>query len=190
MRVRPKAATRPVRRDDGMSEEDPAAGGAFVGNCGRPGDAECGMKDMSECSIHGQTGGGVDDTDNDKKLAKMIALAVAKALVAAKIKVAPVRREGDDPEDDNQETGRPDMGAEAEKSFRVGHMHLKAMGDALDVAGDHFDNAMDQFDTVKEALDASPPPDDGEGGGVDAEAEKAARLQKAQARRAKLLALV
>lgn len=185
-----RRATKPVRRDDGLAEDDPAAGGAAVGNCGRPGDSECGMKDVSECSIHGQSGGGVDDTDEDKKLAAMIARAVSKAVAKAMVvaKIAPAPRRRAEGEDDNQEAGRPDMSDEHENCVRMAHMHMKAMGAALDVAGDHFDNAMDQLDTVKDAMDAAPPSDDGLSGSDDPEGEKAAatRLKKAQDRRKRL----
>ena len=37
----------------GADEDDPAAGGATVCNCGRSADDECGMTDPSECSVHG-----------------------------------------------------------------------------------------------------------------------------------------
>ena len=41
-----------VRRDGGMAEGDPPAGG-FIANCGRAVSGECGMKDPTECAVHG-----------------------------------------------------------------------------------------------------------------------------------------
>lgn len=134
----------------------------------------------------------MDDTEEDKKLAAMIqravSKAVARAVVVAKLAPQPRRRDGDGNEDENPEAGRPDVTAEHEKCIRMAHMHMKAMGDALDVANDHFDNAMEQLNTVKDALDAAPPSDDGLGSEADPEAEKAvaARLAKAQERRRRL----
>lgn len=53
---------------DGMNESDPADGGATVGNCGRPLDQECGMKNPAECSIHGFGGAGAGSPDEDKRM--------------------------------------------------------------------------------------------------------------------------
>jgi hypothetical protein len=62
----------------------------------------------------------------------------------------------------------------------MAHMHMKAMGDALDVADDHYDRAMDNLDAVKDALDASPPSDDALSHEDDPEAEKAAAARLAR----------
>jgi HK97 family phage prohead protease len=47
------------RRRDGTE-------GPWLGNCGRPIGDTCGLKDVAECSIHGQQGAGVGD-DSGKK---------------------------------------------------------------------------------------------------------------------------
>ena len=196
----PRQRKTPVKAD-GEDEGNPAAGGAFVGNCGRPADKECGMKNVAECSIHGQGEVGVDNNDDEaKRLDALIAKAVSKALgpavqiaidMALKAAAKPKRRAADDDDDKDGDEGgdRPDFSEDHEKSFRAAHMHMKAMSSALDIAGDHFDNAMENMDTIKEALDAEPPKDDGEGPKDDPEAEKAARIRKAQDRREKLAAV-
>ena len=179
-----------LRSDDGMSETDPAAAGACVGNCGRPIDQECGMKNVAECAIHGQGEVGLDDGTDDKKLAALIAKTVRTEVTKAlKGLTKPRRRsEGESTpgEDENPEgEGRPDLSPDAEKCIRMAHLHMKAMGDALDVADDHYERAMDNLELVKEALDATPPSDDGLGEGSDPEAEKAARLARARSLRAR-----
>jgi len=40
----------------------------YTGNCGRPADAECGLKVVAECSIHGQQGAGIGDGDGEKMM--------------------------------------------------------------------------------------------------------------------------
>ena len=170
-------------RRDAMGETDPADGGATVGNCGRPLDGECGMKEISECSIHGQGEVGVDDGSekaNAALIAKAVRAEVAKALKA--LGKTPVRRDAADG-DGEGDSDRPDMSDEHEKCVRMAHMHVKAMGDALDIAGEHADKAMDALETVKDALDASPPSDDGQGSGDDQEAKSLAkRLAEIKAR--------
>lgn len=56
----------------GMNEGDGSAGG-YVANCGRSADAECGLKDPSECMIHGPS-------MEDKALARIVARQVAEAV--------------------------------------------------------------------------------------------------------------
>src|ERR1700733_3335196 len=186
MATRPRAAGKPRRRDDGdgLSEGDLANGGATVGNCGRPADKECGMKDVSECSIHGQQGSSIGgDDEENKRIQALVNKAVKRALRG----VTPLRREPDDgTQEGDEDDDRPDLSDDHEKCIRMAHMHMKAMGDALDVADDHYENAMKSLSTVKDALDASPPsggddPDD------DPEA-KAARIERARAIRARAAA--
>ena len=113
-------------------------------------------------------------------IAKAVRAEVAKAMKA--LGKLTVRR---DPEDGDGEgdVDRPDMSEDHEKCIRMAHMHVKAMGDALDIAGEHAERAMDALDTVKEALDASPPSDDGQGAGDDQEAKSLAkRLAEIKAR--------
>jgi HK97 family phage prohead protease len=196
------ARTRRVRRDDTpMSETDPAGGGATVGNCGRPVGEECGMKDVAECSIHGQGEVGVGDEDAEKRLKALVQREIAAAIkatvgpavtaaVTAALKSAPKPRRRADGDDGaggggtEEGDSRPDLSEDHEKCIRMAHMHMKAMGDALDIASDHYDTAMDHLQSVKDALDATPPDDDGLAAGEDPE-DKAAKLKRLAAIRAR-----
>jgi uncharacterized protein len=75
---------RPIRRDDRP---------VYVGNCGRPGDRECGLKDPAECSIHGMGEVGFDAT-GDAERAVRVRYARALQLRLAE----PIRRKGNDSE--------------------------------------------------------------------------------------------
>lgn len=182
------AMTKPRKtaaKADGMSEGDPADGGAAVGNCGRPIGNECGMKDVADCSIHGQGGAGVGDdaADAEKRLAALIAKTVRAEVTKAMKAVGKIVRRDPEDGDSDSDSDRPDMSEDHEKCVRMAHMHVKAMGDALDIAGEHADKAMDALETVKSALDASPPSDDGQGADDDQEEKSmAARLKAIKAR--------
>lgn len=180
-----KPRAKPAGRREAPAEGEPdPADEAFIGNCGRPLDSECGLKNVSECSIHG-TGeiGMAGDADDEKRLAAMVAKAVAEAFKAAGIKPGKKLR-ADDPPEPEADPDRPDFGSDSdehEKSIRMCSMHMKAMGDALDVAGDHHEKAMDALGSVVDALDATPPPS---GGGDEDDPEaKAARLRRIKALR-------
>jgi HK97 family phage prohead protease len=174
----PMSQTRgkPRQRADGMAEGDPAAGGAAVGNCGLAADATCGMIDPQQCTVHRDMDDGGEDAAA-KALAATIRREVAAALKAARPQGRKAAGDADPPQ---PEAGRPDLSEDQENGIRMAHMHMKAMQCALDIAGDHFDNAMDALDDVKNALDATPPSDDGLAGGDDPEAEKAVRVRRAR----------
>ena len=129
----------PVRRDPGATEEDPTAGGATVGNCGRGPDDQCGMTDPSECSVHG---GARAEPDDDTKL-----LAAIRRLV---------RRDGGDGDDD------PPVAHE--DAIRIAHKCLRTSKAFMAEALTQHGKALSLLDGVVEALDTAdpitdPPPD-------------------------------
>jgi hypothetical protein len=172
MRTQRRAA-KPRFRADGGTEGDPAAG---VASCGRGVDDACGMTDPGECSVHG-SGRSAEDEAEDKRLSALISRAVAEGVRRA---LAGRRRDAADGGAEGGESiDRPDLSEDGEKCIRMAHMHMKAMGDALEIAEEHHDKAMDALETVKDALDAAPPPDPAD----DPDAEKAAQVARVKALR-------
>ena len=151
----------PVRRDDGGTEEDPAGGGAIVGNCGRAPDDQCGMTDASECSVHGGTRA---EPDDDEKL-----LARIRHLVGR-------RKDGGEQGDDDPPVAHEDAIRLARKSLRTSKAY---MAEGMT----HHAKALSLLDGVADALDADtdpitdPPP-------ADPDADKAAQLRRAAELRA------
>lgn len=148
-----KAAKEPTmtkrvspRRRDGMSETDPASGGAAVGNCGRPAESECGMKDPVECSIHGFGGAGADDRDDamdEKSLAKLIRREIGAAMKA-------FRKDAEDHDDPSDADAPDEPITKAFAHMKAAHVyHKMAMGahkKALDLLDDVVNNSEDTDD--------------------------------------------
>ena len=152
----------PVRREDGAGEDDPTAGGAVVGNCGRGPDDQCGMKDPDECSVHGGTAA-VTDTDEDTRL-----LAALRRLVR--------RETGADPADD------PTVAHE--DAIRLAHKSLRTSKAFITEGMTHHAKALSLLDGVAAALDTDPVTDPPADPDPDP-ATKAAQLSRAAELRAK-----
>lgn len=175
---------KPRLRADGANEDDPTAGGAIVGNCGRGADQECGMKDPDECSIHGSAKT-VDDQDTDDDKALMRAL---RRLLNGR------RRDAEDGDPDNSD----EPPTAHEDAIRLAHKCLRTSKAFLTEAVTHHAKAMSFLDDVVDALNADgesgdddtrseeDPDNDGD---PDADPEKAARLRRAQARRKRIVAV-
>jgi HK97 family phage prohead protease len=166
-----KTRAKPAPRKRADEDNDPNEN-MTIGNCGRPLATECGMKDVSECSIHGNNGdmGMDDDADNEKRIAAIVDKAVKAALKKAKLKA------DDSAESDANSDERPDVSAEHEDSIRMCSMHLKSMVGSMKSFNEYHQKAMDAIDDVVDALDASPPPT---AAGADEDQEaKAARLKR------------
>ena len=136
----------PRRRDaDPMGENSPADGGAGIGNCGRPVENECGMKDPAECSIHGFGGAGAGDSESNedkgmtqKELRRLIRRELTTALKA-------VRKEADDTSDEPGSVDAPDEPlVKCYGHIKAAHVfhkmamgsHRKAMDLLSDIVGD------------------------------------------------------
>jgi HK97 family phage prohead protease len=177
------ASTRPRRRadDGGMSETDPASGGAVVATCGRSMDDECGMTNPQECSVHMAT-------EEDKRLADTIAKAVAAGVAAALKKGQPASRRRRAGKPRRREAGEGDgyeMKPEHAECIQGAMEHLKAMGDSLDDAVDHHEKAMDLVGSVCDDLDIDPEDEHGDdSSSADERAVRDLRRAAAAARRA------
>lgn len=132
---------RARRRADGMSEDDPSAGGAVVGTCGRSADEECGMQDPEECSIHR-----TKDVSGDEEENKRIDRIVRRAVAAALKRYLPKTVKADDEPDGDED---PDHVQEV----KAAHFHMKMMRAALDAADDHHDEAMKCLRRAMKAMD-------------------------------------
>ena len=153
-----------VRRGHGADENDPTSGGAVVGNCGRGPDDECGMKDPSECSVHG---GVRADPDDDEKL-----LAALRRLVGRK---------------DAPDADPGDVPAEHQDAIRLAHKSLRTAKAFVTEGMTHHAKAMSLLDGVVDALDIDPVTDPPANADPDADpAEKAAQLRRAADLKAKL----
>ena len=130
-------------QSDGLSTDDPAAGGAVVATCGRAVGQPCGMIDPEECSVHRTKAD--DESDEDKRLAALIARAVRAELR----RLAPRRRAEGDPEPAEEPTEEPDHRVE----LRAAHLHLKMAKDARDIGDGHHDEAMKRLQRAIAALD-------------------------------------
>ncbi len=154
-----------ARRADGANEDDPAAGGAVVGNCGRGPDDECGMTNPDECSVHG---GARAEPDTDEKL------------LARLLRLLRRRSDGDVPGDD-------DLPVAHEDAIRLAHKSLRTAKAFLTEGMTHHAKALSLLDGVVDALDADPETDKPADPDPDAvpDPEKAAQLRRAAALKAK-----
>jgi HK97 family phage prohead protease len=153
-------ATMPRTKVNRTDDDKPV-----VGNCGRASDDECGMKDMSQCSVHGKSS--EDDEDDKKFLA-----AIRKALATLGI---PVARTADD---DNPEPGDDGDGPpiEHKDAIRIAHRCLRTAKALIDEGIIHHKKGMDMLDQVKDAIDADAGDPGGEGNAEVDPGEKAAHL--------------
>ncbi len=159
----PRPRTRHVKgaRTDGATEDDPDA--AALGKCGREPDAECGMTDPAECSIHGASKAEPEADDT-------------KALAALLRRLLPRRK-------DDGGTGGEDLPLEHEDAIRLAHKSLRTSKAFLTEAVTHHAKALDLLGDVVDALDDAPESDPSVD--PDPDAEKAAQLARAAALRAR-----
>jgi HK97 family phage prohead protease len=162
----------PVRRDDGANEDDPAAGGAVVGNCDRDAGDKCGMTDPDECSVHGgaKAEPGVDD-------AKSVAALLRQLLASAEAdRNAWLRRKGADPESDD------DPPVAHEDAIRLAHKCMRTSKAFMTEGMTHHAKALSLLDGVVDALDADPISATAPDNDPDADPDKkAAQLRRAAA---------
>jgi HK97 family phage prohead protease len=150
------------REGDGLSEGDPAAGGAVVGNCGRSKDEECGLKNPEECEIH-------RSAEDDKRLARLVGRAVADSLAPVlqglgagapakpvKPKAKPGRRKEDEAEEPGavaENADDEDDGLGHEEHIERAAMHFKAAGECYAKADACHQEGMDHLERHDEAVD-------------------------------------
>jgi HK97 family phage prohead protease len=178
--MEPKMARKPgtQRRAGGASEEDPPSGGDIVGDCGRPKDETCGMKDPQECSVHAKAKADPIDPDDEKGLLRAL-----RRLFGGKWKIV---RAGDT--DDTSEDEPP---IAHEDAIRLAHKSLRTSKAFLTDAVSFHAKAMSLLDGVVDALDEGEPQDDGNpevNPDTDTPEAQAARAAKAEARRLRLAA--
>jgi len=157
---------RPSPRRRGANEDDPAAGGAIVGDCGRKPDEACGMKNPDECSVHGGTRS--EDPEDEK-------------LFAALRRLFARRRDASDGD------GSDEPPVAHEDAIRLAHKSLRTSKAFLTEGMLHNAKAMDLLDGVVDALNGDAGNEEGTGNreedpGVDS---KAAQLRRARELRAK-----
>jgi len=164
----PKLMKKPTPRRAGASEDDPTAGGALVGTCGRKKADACGMQDPGDCSVHAATS--ADEPQPDEK--------EMRALLTRLLGL--IREPGDDGDDRVAPLAHED-------SIRMAHKCLRT-GKAFMAEGMiHHAKGMSLLDDVVDALNAdegtspSPDPDADDG----RESEKAAQLARAEELRRK-----
>jgi hypothetical protein len=165
----------PVRRDDGANEDDPAAGGAVVGNCGRDAGDKCGMTDPDECSVHG---GAKSDPDAD----------ATKSLAALLRQLLPRRKDGDPESDSSGQApkGVDDPPVAHEDAIRLAHKCMRTSKAFVTEGMTHHAKALSLLDGVVDALDADPISATAPDNDPDADPEKkAAQLRRAAALKAK-----
>jgi len=158
-----------IQRAEGMSEGDPSSGGAIVGNCGRPADKECGMKDPAECAIHGFSGAGVGDpADNeDKGFRSAVRLAVrAEMQRLARGAIRP-RLRADSPEGGSDTAGSTDLPEGHTAALRTASMHFKSAQNYYDAGDEHHDEGLNLMADAVKDLDAE--------GGAPADHEETVR---------------
>jgi hypothetical protein len=120
-----------------------------------------------ECAVHMTTAA------EEKRLAAMIAKAVAEAL--ATVSKAPrrrVRRADDD----------IDLSSDHKYKLEQCGLHMKAMGDCLDDAMDHHEKAMDCLEGVVKGLDTDIEDETGSDSSQSDEKAAAERVQRLLAR--------
>jgi HK97 family phage prohead protease len=163
----PRARARQVKggRADGTSEDDPDAG--TLGKCGRDPDAECGMTDPAECSIHGGSKAEPEADDT-------------KALAALMRRLLTRRK-------DDGGAGDDDLPLAHEDAIRLAHKSLRTSKAFLTEAVTHHAKALDLLGDVVDALDGAPATDPESDSSVDPDpdAEKTAQLARAAALRAR-----
>jgi len=164
-RITGQARRLPVRRGDGAGEDDPAAGGAVAGNCGRGPDDECGMSDPAECSVHGGAKAEPDSTDDAKSLDALLRRLLAE------------RKDGGTDSSD-----APPV--EHEDAIRLAHKALRTSKAFITEGLTHHAKALSLLDGVVDALDADPISATAPAGNTDAD-EKAAQQRRAAALKAK-----
>lgn len=154
-------------RADGATEDDPEAGAAAIGKCGRDPSAECGMTDPAECSLHG---GSKAEPEADE----------AKTLAALLRRFLPRRKDGGG-------TGNDDLPLAHEDAIRLAHKSLRTSKAFLTEAVTHHAKALDLLGDVVDALDDAPAdaPESGPPAARDPDGEKAAQLARAAVLRAK-----
>lgn len=154
-RSMPKKGLRLRADDPTMNGDDSAAGGALVGNCGRPADKECGMKDSAECTIHGFGGVSAGDSDdNDEKSARAVRLIIRSELRRAVGKRMRRRDAADgDPADD--------LPADHADTIRAADSCFRAAEDFYASGDDHHAEGLNLMAEAVENLDGDAPlPDD------------------------------
>jgi len=148
-----------LRADEPMSETDPSAGGATVGNCGRPADKECGLKDQSECAIHGMGGVGVGDPADggDKNIRSAVRAVVRMEMRRLRRPGAKRVRRRDVADGD----GGNELPEGHEDAIQRACVHFRSAEDYYDSADAHHDEAMNLMDEAAKDLEGDdPPPDD------------------------------
>ena len=156
-------AKRPrLRSDEPMSEEDSSGGGTMVGNCGRPADKDCGMKDPSECSIHGFGGSGTGDPDDNDD--KDFRSAVRQAVRSEMRRLRGTGRKRLRRKDGADGDGTNELPEGHEETLRTAAMHFKAAEDYYDAGDDHHDEGMNLMDEATKDFDGDgePPADHAE----------------------------
>jgi HK97 family phage prohead protease len=152
-------------RADGATEDDPEAGTAAIGKCGRDPDAACGMTDPAECSVHGGSKA-EPEADDTKTLAALLR------------RFLPRRN-------DDGGTGDDDLPLAHEDAIRLAHKSLRTSKAFLTEAVTHHAKALDLLGDVVDALDDAPESDPPADPAPDPDAEKALQLRRAAALKAK-----
>ena len=167
-----------VRSGGGMTETDPASGGAVVATCGRAKEDECGLTNSAECAVHGE-----QDMD-EKALAAAIQRAVAEGMKEAlKAPAAPARRAPARPVRRDPEGGDgsdPSMDGDVARCIRMAHEHLKAADDFYEAGDDHHDKALDLLEEARKSIDGDDNGEtlEGETPEGDANKERAAHARR------------
>jgi HK97 family phage prohead protease len=190
-RLRKAAKEIPMARRPGTrrrAEDDPKPDDdddKHVATCGRKAADECGLKNPSECAIHGKA---EDDPDDDKRREPDDDDADEKRLrrLLVKLGVLPARRA-----DDDKPSGDDDQPPLAQHdALRIGHKCLRTAKAFHTEAMGHFAKGMSMLDDVVDALsgDSDDDNDDGDGGkpAEDDPEEKARQQRRVAELRAKI----
>jgi HK97 family phage prohead protease len=174
----PPMARRPGTRrraDDDPEDkpddsEDKAPGGA---TCGRKAADECGLKDSTECAIHGKGTKQDDDDDENEKRLRRLERNVQRLLELATVAGVTLREVGDDPEDE--------LPTEHHDAVRMAHKHIKSAHAFGKAETECTRKAIGLLSDVVESLDGSAEDPDGDPDDPAEPEERAKQLQRAAA---------